>query len=117
MKMKSIYVLSIIVALCLMLNFQAIAQYKITKSVIGSGGGKIANSNNQINSTIGQPIIGFTGDAISQYRLGFWSSSGKISILAKNSPYPLHMPFQPGTTWQVGGSGYFYGESGHSNAN
>lgn len=32
------------------------------------------------------------------------------------SPITLHMPFSSGTTWTVGGYGYYYGDGTHSNA-
>lgn len=30
---------------------------------------------------------------------------------------PLEMPFSPGTTWTVGGNGYYYGDGTHNNKN
>lgn len=72
MKMTRIYILAGIVALCLMVQFQAIAQYQITKSVFGNGGGKPVNGNYQMNSTLGQALIGETGDIDYLKKLGFW---------------------------------------------
>ena len=53
----------------------------------------------------------------SQYTSPSQQSVASTLAQAKNSPIPLWMPFKPGTTWQVGGVGYFYGEGTHSNAN
>ncbi|MBN2088311.1 T9SS type A sorting domain-containing protein [candidate division KSB1 bacterium] len=75
MKMNRINSLTVIVALCLMVQFQVNAQYQITKSVFGNGGGKPANGNYQMNNTMGQPLIGVAGDAAYNSKSGFWYSS------------------------------------------
>jgi len=74
MTMKRIYIISSIVAICLALQIQAAAQYQITRSVFGNGSTKLSNSDFQVSNTLGQPLIGVTGDPAYQNRLGFWYS-------------------------------------------
>jgi hypothetical protein len=76
MKMKKIFIISGIVALFLLLPFQADAQYQITKSVFGNGSTKISNNNFHVNNTVGQPLIGSTSNPVYTNMLGFWYSGG-----------------------------------------
>jgi len=80
MKKKKTFILCGIFIVCLLLQFTANAQYKISKSIFSNGGGKIANNTNQMNNTLGQPFIGGTSDAVHNHKLGFWYSTGATPI-------------------------------------
>ena len=49
-----------------------IAQTKLSNYVVGSGGAIISNSNHTLSLTIGQPIIGNTGNTLNTGKIGFW---------------------------------------------
>jgi len=62
----------------LMLPLSAVAQYQITQSVVGSGGGVSSGAANDIIGTIGQPLIGVTTGASNINEVGFWYQPGWI---------------------------------------
>jgi hypothetical protein len=78
------------------------AQYTISKSVIGAGGGPVSGGSYTMNGTIGQPVIGPTSGGTFQVNQGFWYTvSGPSSVtprpgnptgyeLAQNFPNPFN---------------------------
>ncbi len=93
-------------AMIAMSSMSAYAQFSITKSVIGSGGGPSAAGTFSLNGTIGQAIIGpVTGGQFTDNQ-GFWyenQQTGAVKQLATlpdgyalGQNYPN--PFNPSTT-------------------
>jgi hypothetical protein len=62
----------------LSLPLSAAAQYQITQSVVGSGGGVASGASNNIVGTVGQPLIGVTAGASNINEIGFWYQPGWI---------------------------------------
>lgn len=55
------------------LNSEA-QQTILSKSVFGSGGGKMTSSSYILNGTVGQPLIGLSNDNSVQAEAGFWNT-------------------------------------------
>jgi len=73
--------------LCLFFQIQVSAQYRISKNVFGNGGTKLTDNNYQLNSTLGQALIGETDSPNYVKKLGFWCRGG--------------IPPADSITWQV----------------
>jgi hypothetical protein len=84
-------------------SLSADAQWKIVKSVIGSGGATVTNGSYTMSMTIGQPIIGHQSNSNgSDLYQGFWTpnmlATGKVELageatglsLAQNYPNPFN---------------------------
>ena len=50
----------------------ALAQYEITRSVVGSGAGNISDANNTVRGTAGQAATGIIQSGSQQNQVGFW---------------------------------------------
>ncbi|MBN1480279.1 peptidoglycan DD-metalloendopeptidase family protein [candidate division KSB1 bacterium] len=79
------------------------AHYKRMQHLYANASGTLALKDEVQEMLLGDPFLDVVQDS--------------PPIHADRSPYPLHMPFSPGTTWQVGGVGNFYGEGGHTDTN
>ncbi|MBN1480276.1 T9SS type A sorting domain-containing protein [candidate division KSB1 bacterium] len=67
------------ILLCLFLiHSQAVAQFQITRSVLGNGGSPQKNGQFQLNSTVGQTLTGQTSEATFINHLGFWAVSAPV---------------------------------------
>ena len=64
---------------------QAVAQFKINKYTISTGGGVIANQNYQITGTVGQSEASITSSG-ENYKLnsGFWTPGADNDLIYKN---------------------------------
>ncbi len=58
--------------------FQHSFAQEISQDVIASGANISTNADINLSATIGQPIIGISGDSISLVEAGFWSGLGEI---------------------------------------
>lgn len=85
------------------------AQVKIKNSVISIGGGAVSDSGLTIIGTIGQPLIGISGNNANTINGGFWSIAGGIvtsveKIESESFPKEFRLeqnypnPFNPATT-------------------
>ena len=83
------------VTLCLFffLN-ESSAQYKISNSVFSNGGSISGSSMNQIISTIGEPVIGTSGNSVNQIQSGFWYSEDILTGVEKNDRNSIPKEFQ-----------------------
>ena len=83
------------ITLCLFffLN-ETFAQYKISNSVFSNGGSISGSSTNQIISTIGEPIVGTSGNSVNQIQSGFWYSEDAITGVEKNDKNSAPKEFQ-----------------------
>ncbi len=70
--MKTICVAAVSSMILVMLSTSLTAQYKITSSTFGGGGGSISSGAHTLSSTIGQPLIGATGNNNNFVLFGFW---------------------------------------------
>ncbi len=78
--------LSIIVIFCLNPQVVAAQQYKISHSVIGSGGAASANSNHRLLGTVAQPVIGASQNVLNRQEAGFWYGSQKLLTRVEQAP-------------------------------
>lgn len=102
------HLLSVIVILCLNPQIVAAQSYKISHSVIGSGGAVSANSNHRLLGTVAQPVIGTSQNGSNHHQAGFWYGSQKLLTRVEQAPSDLpdefHLeqnypnPFNPLTT-------------------
>jgi len=79
------------------------AHFKRMQHLYATAGDRIALKENLGEMLLGDPFLDVTKEV--------------PVVHADKSPYPLHMPFESGTTWQVGGVGNFYGQGGHTDTN
>ncbi len=70
------------------------AQYKISNSVFSNGGSISGSTTNQIVSTIGEPIIGTSGNSLNQIQSGFWYSEDAITGVDKNDENSIPKEFE-----------------------
>ena len=69
------------------------AQYQITESVVGSGGTDASGGSYQMLGTIGQPVIGVTGNPSYTNEIGFWYMPGWILTGVAADELPLRTYF------------------------
>ena len=88
-------------------SLTASAQFTISKSVIGSGGGPASGSGFSINGTIGQAVVGPTSGGGFSVNQGFWyglNTSGVKELPAAATGYELGQnypnPFNPTTNFR-----------------
>ena len=104
---KSNFILIFLIIFACFQNLEA--QIKIKNSVIGSGGGAVSHSGLTIIGTIGQPVIGSSGNNVNTVNGGFWSFVGPIvthveKIESESFPKEFRLeqnypnPFNPTTT-------------------
>lgn len=100
--------LNIVWITCLVFFHFAMAQYKIPHSTFGTGGAQTSSGSHKINGTLGQPVIGVTGNPTYMNQLGFWYQSGVyitgVDQLTEEIPTEYRLdqnypnPFNPATT-------------------
>ena len=73
MRMRNYCVL--VLVLGLFAGGSAMAQVRIVKSVMGSGGTLASDGSIVINATVGQPAIGFATSGSTSGSFGFWSTT------------------------------------------
>lgn len=76
--MRPARLIPVLLAAALLLPLSATAQYQITQSVVGSGGGASSGAANDIIGTVGQPLIGVATGASNINEVGFWYQPGWI---------------------------------------
>ena len=69
--MKQIIIM-IFIPLLLASQLKVEAQNKLAYAVFGNGGSSVSNQNNNLYSTIGQPIIGNINNTLYTNNIGFW---------------------------------------------
>jgi hypothetical protein len=99
----------IMVALLLVLVCAApsAAEYVISQSVIGSGGGSAAGGSYSVIGTVGQPAIGVTSGGSYIGEIGFWYQPGWVLTGVEEDGFPKSFsigqnypnPFNPVTTF------------------
>ncbi len=85
----------------------ASADYVISQSVIGSGGGAASGGSYSVIGTVGQPAIGITQGGSYIGEIGFWYQPGWILTGVEESDFPKSFslgqnypnPFNPVTTF------------------
>ena len=70
----------------------AAQQYEIPYSVFGGGGEVSGNSDYQLIGTLGQPLIGETGNLAHVKHIGFWYVMKMRTITAIDDPFNLQIP-------------------------
>jgi hypothetical protein len=86
-------IFSVILCLFFFLN-DTPAQYKILNSVFSNGGSVSGSGANQIISTIGEPIVGTSGNSINQIQSGFRYSEDAITGVERNNRNSIPTEFQ-----------------------
>lgn len=74
MSRTTIFVFLIMTMICIGHGFSQ----EINRSVIANGGVTSTNANFSVSATIGQPIIGISGNNANQIQAGFWSGIGEM---------------------------------------
>lgn len=77
--------LGVIVMLCINPPIVAAQPYKISHSVIGSGGAVSANSNHRLLGTVAQPVIGASQNGSNRHQTGFWYGAQKLLTTVEQS--------------------------------
>jgi len=100
---------SIVTALLFLLAFAvpSHADYVISQSVIGSGGGSASGGSYSVVGTVGQPAIGVTSGGSYIGEIGFWYQPGWILTGVEEDGFPKSFsigqnypnPFNPVTTF------------------
>ncbi len=83
------------------------ADYVISQSVVGSGGGSASGGSYSIVGTVGQPAIGVTQGGSYIGEIGFWYQPGWLLTGVEEGAFPKHFsigqnypnPFNPVTTF------------------
>ena len=84
------------------------AQYQLSHTVIGSGGGQISSADYGIGFTAGEATVGSTASADNSLGMGFWHiyNLNMLTAIEDNRAVPIDFlleqnypnPFNPGTT-------------------
>jgi hypothetical protein len=74
---RAVFLLAVPLAV-LALCASAAADYSISQSVIGSGGGESTGPNNRLIGTVGQAAIGVVSGPSNIHEIGFWYQPGWI---------------------------------------
>jgi len=78
MKINRAFFISSIIFIGMVFQWPANAQYHIAKSVLSNGGVPMSTEKVQLNSTVGQTLIGVTSDASFSHQLGYWAVGGVV---------------------------------------
>jgi hypothetical protein len=84
--MKPLFWLAVVGALLLALS--AAADFVVSPSVIGSGGGTMTGAGNTVIGTVGQAAIGVTTGPSTIHEIGFWYQPGWIITDVEDETLP-----------------------------
>jgi hypothetical protein len=94
---------TMILLLCASLS--ALAATQITRSVMGTGGGRVATGTRLVAGTVGQAVVGTSMGPAHTIQHGFWAGIGgtvvavpepdpgpapRVALLRQNAPNPFH---------------------------
>lgn len=69
-----------------LVGFSALSQ-EVSKTVLAAGGEPLSNTSIQINFTLGEPVVGVSGNS-NQLQQGFWS--GSLQVIPLNETQSLN---------------------------
>ena len=83
------------ITLCLFFTLdETSAQYKISSSLFSNGGSISTGSANKIVSSVGEPVVGISGNSANQIQSGFWYSEDMITDVGNNNKNSIPTEFQ-----------------------
>ena len=106
MQKQKLFIFTLSVFILTAFIFPLKAQYKLERSVFGSGGGMNISDNNSLIGTFGQTFVGVSANTVNEVYSGYWYINQTLVGIADRQVIPKKFelfqnypnPFNPATT-------------------
>ena len=75
-------------------QFTVAQTYRVSLSVVGSGGAPIANSNYRMTGTVAQPVTGISQNSMNIHKIGFWYPLQRLATAVEEPAGSLPSEFR-----------------------